>query len=224
MIRSYLKVIKPAITQVPVDEVYRYMMIKGEVSPEVRNLVEEIMPKVLASLDCKLVYARVPVIIQGREVQLGELKAVSKDLAKNLCQIDEAIVFLATIGNGYELLKKGLLVKGADYGLCADAIGTAAVEALCDKFCNEIIPEITGFYSNPRFSPGYGDLALDFQVSFLDFLQSKEAVGVNLNDTLLMTPQKSVSAITGLTANNKTHINNCSSCQNIDCEFKRDRI
>ena len=50
----------------------------------------------------------------------------------------------------------------------------------------------------PRFSPGYGDLPLDFQKEFLKITDASRKLGISLNDSLLMSPSKSVTAIIGI--------------------------
>jgi len=49
-----------------------------------------------------------------------------------------------------------------------------------------------------RFSPGYGDLPLDYQRTLLSVLDTSRKIGVSLTDSLLMVPSKSVSAIVGV--------------------------
>ena len=55
----------------------------------------------------------------------------------------------------------------------------------------------------PRFSPGYGDLPLETQRDVFRLLDCERKIGVWLNESLLMTPSKSVTAIFGLLGENK---------------------
>jgi cobalamin-dependent methionine synthase I len=50
----------------------------------------------------------------------------------------------------------------------------------------------------PRFSPGYGDLSLSVQSDLLNVLDARRNIGLTLSDSLMMIPQKSVTAIVGL--------------------------
>ena len=74
-----------------------------------------------------------------------------------------------------------------------DAVGTAAIEQLCDDFCSHLPKP-----QRPRFSPGYGDLPLETQGPLLQLLEAERLLGVGLTDSLLMTPTKSVTAFVGL--------------------------
>jgi len=50
----------------------------------------------------------------------------------------------------------------------------------------------------PRFSPGYGDLPLETQREIFDVLDCSRRIGLMLNDSLLMSPTKSVTAFVGV--------------------------
>ena len=55
-----------------------------------------------------------------------------------------------------------------------------------------------GMSLRPRFSPGYGDLPLTVQKEFMTLLDCAHLIGINLNESLLMSPSKSVTAIIGM--------------------------
>ncbi|MBR5296236.1 MAG: Vitamin B12 dependent methionine synthase activation subunit, partial [Clostridia bacterium] len=74
-------------------------------------------------------------------------------------------------------------------------IGSERVEALCDTFCNTFKEKSKTF---PRFSPGYGDLSLEVQKDVFSLLNCSKNTGIFLNDNLLMTPTKSVTAFMGI--------------------------
>ena len=90
--------------------------------------------------------------------------------------------------------------KSMTMGLLLGAIGTAAVEALCDRFCKDVGDELAqkGELLSPRFSPGYGDLPLSLQKEIFSYLGCSRSIGLTLNESLLMTPAKSVTAIAGI--------------------------
>ena len=55
-----------------------------------------------------------------------------------------------------------------------------------------------GLKSVSRFSAGYGDFPLECQRGLLEMLRADKILGISLNDSLLMTPAKSVTAVVGL--------------------------
>ena len=70
-------------------------------------------------------------------------------------------------------------------------------------FLNEKINEeavAAGKKARPRFSPGYGDVDLAVQKDFFRLLPCTR-IGLTLMDTLIMSPEKSVTAFVGITNN-----------------------
>ena len=76
-----------------------------------------------------------------------------------------------------------------------------------------------------RFSPGYGDLSLALQKDIFAVLDCPRKIGITLNESLLMSPSKSVTAIIGVCdekpecADNE---NKCESCTKQDCAYRRE--
>ena len=79
----------------------------------------------------------------------------------------------------------------------------------------------------PRFSPGYGDVPLEIQKDIVMLLDCAKRIGVSLNDSLLMSPSKSVTAFIGLQEPSgkmdKREVkstNKCAACAKTDCDFR----
>ena len=80
------------------------------------------------------------------------------------------------------------------------AIGAERIEALCDIFEQDIKQELTnnGYTVKPRFSAGYGDIPLELQRDIVSVLDCQRKIGITLNESLVMSPSKSVTAIIGI--------------------------
>ena len=124
----------------------------------------------------------------------------SLDIKKNLRDSGSVIFFAATVGFEIDRLISRYEVLSPATAVLIDAIGSERVEALCDEFCSEMKEKkrAEGFSLRPRFSAGYGDLPIEFQKTFFDLLDPPSRIGVTLNDSYLMTPRKSVTAIIGV--------------------------
>jgi cobalamin-dependent methionine synthase I len=128
----------------------------------------------------------------------------------------EVVIFAATVGLDFDRLVGRYKRVSPSKALLIQALGAERVEALCDKFC-------AGFEGRTsRFSPGYGDLELQSQKEIFDLLRVEEKIGISLNESLLMTPTKSVTAIFGI-KDEKTSVkdHDCSLCGLTECEFRR---
>lgn len=212
----------PELPAVPTKSVYRYLgMGRSRPDPAVAALVEECMPAFVSAARCRACYVQLPVRLRGETVDFGGLEAASASLAKNLSGCQRAILFAATLGAEEDLLRRRAGVSSPARALVLDAMGTAAIEALCDTLCDGWARENPGLRLRPRFSPGYGDLPLDFQVQLLALLDSGRKAGITLSETLLMIPQKSVSAIVGLgTSGCTARLHDCGACGKKDCAFR----
>ena len=74
-----------------------------------------------------------------------------------------------------------------------------------------------------RYSPGYGDLALESQREFFRVLNVTKTIGVSLTEGCLMVPTKSVTAFIGMSKTDKNCIlSGCEDCTMRDtCMYSR---
>lgn len=88
---------------------------------------------------------------------------------------------------------------GTDAIVC-DATASETADAAMDWLCallNRELPRTGGRLTANRFSPGYGDLALDAQAAIFRVLRPQE-IGISLTDSNMMIPEKSVTALAGV--------------------------
>ena len=210
------------LTDIPRRQVLRYLGMGHREDTSVSVLIDETQADFLQSIQCKGCYRIVPVAVTGDHVDLQLLDVQSKHLARALQGCSHAMLFAATIGAEADLLRRRAAVRSAARELVADAVGSAAIESFCDLMCREIAVNALGMRFRPRFSPGYGDLSIDTQRGLLDVLDAGKTIGVRLTDSLLMVPQKSVTAIVGLGTDGCTLFGvDCDDCSRADCEFRR---
>lgn len=179
-------------------EILRYL--RAEENPDVNSLIDSCIAEAEADLAYRLCYARLPISIDGDELELGFASVRSHSLALCLDGCDEIVLMCATIGVGLDRLIKKYSLLQPSRGVVLQALGSERVEALCDAFCDELKVELGKEMATarPRFSPGYGDLSLDVQRDVFLFLDPAKRIGVSLGKDLFMTPSKSVTAIIGI--------------------------
>lgn len=182
------------------------------------GLVSECIDEFRKAVKYKACFAKVPVSIECDTVDLGFLKAECKSLRKNLDGCEYAYIFAATAGfDSQRLIERNMLLSPIK-GMVTDCIGSAAIEAFCDKVNSSF--ENCDFL-RPRFSPGYGNLPIDCQKNIVDFLDTKKNIGLSLTDSLMMTPVKSVTAIIGIgKEKNKCTGPGCMICRKPDCPYR----
>lgn len=181
------------------NEVMRYMGCK-EASAEIESLIDQGIFECADKLTYKVAYREFPIFSSEDYLDLGFVKTKSRDLRSMLNRCDSVILFAATVGIGIDraILKHGRL--SPSIALAIQAIGSERIEALCNTFCFEMKEKcaLEGRILTPRFSPGYGDLPLELQKDIFLSLGCEKNIGLTLNDSLLMSPTKSVTAIIGI--------------------------
>ena len=200
-------------------EALRYAGVKGN-TPEMSALLRECAALCENSLTPRVCYAFHPVVRQDGILDLGFAQTDSSALKRNLAGCEEIVLFAATIGLEMDRLIAKYARLSPARSVMLQAIGAERIEALCDAFEEELIRQ--GHELSPRFSPGYGDLPLDLQRNIFAALDCPKHIGVSLNESLLMSPSKSVSAIIGLNGEtSECCVHNCALCTLTNCLYRR---
>lgn len=187
------------------DEVLRYVGYnKANITEEDRLLVRDEINRIRPSLGGKACYRRFKIeVMEGGIIRLpyGDIK--SNDLTRNLKDCEEIFVFAATIGSAFdrEIVKANHTSMARASIL--QAIGAAAVEDVVESLVKELEQQVVteGKHLRPRYSPGFGDYVLENQRGIFEILTPEKYTGITLMDTLIMAPEKSVTAIAGIEKN-----------------------
>lgn len=186
---------------IPGREVARYLGYSREAIMAGDEMIEKTIAGVRKLIAGKAVYCRYPLSLFGEDgIQMPYGEVHSLQLHENLKGCTEIYIFAATIGAAFDReLNRARIRSLADAALL-QAAGAAAVEAVCDEL-NELLEKeaaAEGKKLRRRFSPGYGDYALENQKGIFDILNPSKLIGLSLMDTLIMSPEKSVSAVIGV--------------------------
>ncbi len=181
-------------------EMMRYWGVKGTPNEQELIVAQKAEKLALGVAAPKMVYERFDCTLNDDTVMIGNLTIHSRDLAKCLKGCKSAVMLCSTVGIGIDNLINRY--NGIDMALstAVSACGSALIETYLDEFMLNFSKELKKNKEKmtPRFSPGYGDLSLSLQLDFFRILQITKRIGVTLNDSLLMTPTKSVTAIFGI--------------------------
>ena len=177
-------------------EILRYSDCK-DLSPEIEKLLNECIEEIKSKLSYKVCYCVLPVKATEKSIDFDAFRVNSEKLSLNLKNCERVIVFGATLGTEIDrlIMKHGKL--SPTKALFFQSIGAAQIEALCDEFLEDIKKDLK-VNLKPRFSPGFGDLELTTQKDIFKILDCSKKIGLTLNDSLLMSPTKSVTAFVGI--------------------------
>ena len=208
------------------QEIWRYsgyMGMKEAVDENIRSLLSELQNEVKNSFSYKVCFRRMELTWEKDSPRLP-LGIRSADLAKCLWGSSEVILFAATVGLEIDRYIARYQRFSPTKALLLQAYGAERVESLCNAFCGEMEKEAAekGLNCTARFSPGYGDLPLGAQREFFRLLDCNRQIGISLNESLLMTPSKSVTAIFGIgDCVGSVRVHKCENCEKTDCQFRR---
>ena len=197
----------PAKDEIEIDrkEVYRYMGYTmkqiNETEEHIAKMIEDVIRQTEEIITPKACYSRFPVEVKGDgRILLPYGEVVSHDLTRNLHDCQEIFLFAATIGADFDRLLRRTRVESMAKAAILQAAGAAAVESLCDHLNDELKKQVEaeGNKTHPRYSPGYGDYILENQRGIFSVLQPPRYIGLSLMDTLIMAPEKSVTAVIGI--------------------------
>lgn len=177
-------------------EILRYAGCKNT-DNEISNLLDTCIKEVKDKLTYKVCYRELYVSVTDDICDFTIFSLQSRKLALNLKGCKKVILFAATIGVEIDRLIAKYGHISPSKALMFQAIGAERIEALCNVFCEDIANELNSELM-PRFSPGYGDLSLVSQKDIFAVLDCSKRIGLSLNDSLLMSPSKSVTAFVGL--------------------------
>lgn len=209
------------------SEIWRYAGFLGkqdEINGELKCTFEEVKKEICGLFSYKVCYRRMKISDGNGEFSLPFLLK-SKSLLTLLENCNEIIIFAATVGLEIDRYIAKQQKVSPVKALLANAYGAERIENLCNTFCADIKEQlqIENKFVTRRFSPGYGDFPLEAQKEMFALLDPNRQIGVSLNESLLMSPSKSVTAIMGIKQGKceNTAEQKCSDCNKADCVFRK---
>ena len=172
-------------------EAVRYLGGAGVAPNDAMNaLLDDCERELLSVIDAKYLYRVI-------DLPCGELTQ-GQDIKKHLAGCQRAAVLCATLGAGVDRLLRVSQIADMSRAVVLNSLAAAAIEQVCDEAERLIAERVSEPYFTFRFSPGYGDYPLETQKQLLRLLDAPRKIGLSLNDSLLLTPVKSVTAVIGL--------------------------
>ena len=185
-------------------EVARYLGYRRATPPEadVSALMEKAaseMQSVMKAQSVFEIYDLSVVSTCPTTVSFADVTLQSQDLGRNLAGCSKVALLAATIGPQVDALIRRHSSLDPVYASILQATGAMYIEELVDLVNSEIkkIAAAQGLKTKARYSPGYGDVPLQVQKDFFRLLPCTR-IGLTLMDTLIMAPEKSVTAFIGL--------------------------
>ncbi len=212
------------LTGVRRQEMLRYLHYRGE---KLTDTMEADLTRceemVLATARPRAVWRLFPCERCGADSANG-FAPEGESIRQLLSGCHSLILFAATLGSEIDLLIQRTQHRNIGDALMIDAASSAAIENVCDNLCADLAELMAPDSLTDRFSPGYGDFPLGQQADFFRVLDIPRKIGVTLTDSGLMIPQKTVTALIGVSKQPQTkRRRDCGSCNLFpDCSFQKE--
>lgn len=138
-----------------------------------------------------------------------------RDAASHLSGCTAAVLLAITLGQGLEAALRRAMAQDVEQGVYLDAAAGVLAEQYAEA-AEEALRRAAGeegLFLTGRFSPGYGDLPLSVQGAWVRLLDAPRKIGLTVNESGLLLPRKSVTALLGLSRRETAgHAAGCDTC------------
>ncbi len=212
------------LTGIDHREVLRYLGYGGHAVPaDAEADIARCAETVRRTARPRAVWRRFELLPDGTLAGTG-FRPAGEDIRAHLSGCEAAVLMAATLGGEIDALLRRTQVTSMADAVLLDACASAATENVCNNLCADLERELAPLHLTDRFSPGYGDLPLSQQADLFRVLDVTRRIGVTLTDSGLMLPQKTVTAILGLSpAPAKKRARACDTCTlYATCLYRKD--
>ncbi len=170
---------------------------KSSLPSDLNAQLDRCEAQLLRTVRPRLVWRLFPLMHDGTLGDTG-YRPGGRDIHEFLAECDGVVLMAATLGVETESLIRRASLRNMADAVILDAAGSAAIETVCDHFCEDLAERLSPRFLTDRFSPGYGDMPLSDQQALFRLLDVTRRIGVSLSKSGLMIPQKSVTALIGV--------------------------
>lgn len=183
-----------SVLEINRKEIKRYLSIYKD-DTQSDELISWGITKIYEVANPRAIYIEDTISISDNEIKFSFDIVKSKNLSKNLCGLENAYIFCATIGIEVDRLIQKYAKIEPSKSVVLNAVASAFIEEFCD-YINNLLKEKAELC--PRFSAGYGDFSITHQNSILNVLDANKRLGISLTESYMMTPTKTVTAVVGI--------------------------
>lgn len=185
---------------IDLDRALVYMGSRGRDASALMPLVSECAEKLAQTAVPRYYYRLLPLCRTDAGIELSGtgLVLTGSSIAEHLEGCDRCIILAATLSEAADKLIRSYEAYDMAKAFVTDCIASSAIEDVCDEAEAEIRSRLPDKFFTWRYSPGYGDLPLSLQGKFLSVLEAPKRIGLNVTESCMLVPAKSVTAVIGV--------------------------
>ena len=213
------------VDNIDLDRALVYMGSRGRDASALMPLVNECAERLAETISPLYIYRLFPLkrSEKGIEVCGTELVLTGRSIFDHLEGCESCVLLAATLSSGADRLIRQFEAYDMTKAFVTDCIASSAIEDVCDGAENDIMKRLPDKHFTWRYSPGYGDLPLELQRMLLNVLDAPKRIGLNVTDSGMLVPSKSVTAVIGVSdepvSRKKRGCGGCSMFEN--CTFRK---
>lgn len=216
-----------SLNEIPIVEVLHFLGWRGSpIDAELLRQIRRIIDSALGTI-CPRIAIRRFVLEQDLSLRGTTFSPAGEDVKTMLSGCTEAVLLAATLGAESERFLLQIQARSSSDALLADAVLSAAIEAVCNEAENALRSQIEKRqqYLTDRFSPGYGDMPMAQSREICEVLSAGREIGLTVSSSGIMIPRKSVTAVMGISMSPvKRRASACESCSSAaTCPLNRER-
>jgi len=211
------------------SNIEKFMGYEGPVPDPIPSMIDDVLANVKPYCNIQGGYRIFESFSRDKRKHLVTLDDVTfkiKPIISNLIRkAEKAALFVCTAGEGVgkwskELMSQGDLMKG----YIVDVVGSEIVEKAMDKIQDGLEADMkkSGLGITDRYSPGYCDWQVVEQQKLFSLFPDNYC-NIQLSETSLMYPIKSVSGIIGIGKSAEKKGYTCDFCYVKDCIYRKKR-
>jgi len=192
---------------------------------DILSMVLEVMDETAGCFDIHggyQIFDRIAFMSDTRGIRIEDVCfSPDKIVYHQLKHSEQIAVFVCTAGEGISQWSKNTMTDDPLKGFIADITGSVVVEAAIDMIQRKLSYEMkqAGLKITNRYSPGYCGWHTSEQHKLFSLLP-KAICGIQLTDSALMLPIKSVSGFIGIGANVRFNPYTCQICDAEQCVYR----
>lgn len=211
------------IKDINFDEALRYLGYGGTAPDEkTKELLLSCGKQLQNAMEGKFVY-KVFDLEEG-QIKNSNFILQGQAIQNHLKNCEKVIFMCATLSGGVDLLIRRKQITGMAEAIVTDSLASAMIEQVCDKAEEIMLKDFPEYEHTWRFGLGYDDFPLDCQKQFLEILDAPKRIGVCVNNSMMLTPTKSVTCVIGLGHGLEvSRKKNCDMCSFREkCQFRKE--
>lgn len=207
------------------EEALRYMGHKAEPDERLAAVMDECEAGLLACAKPRRVWRVFDVIRENGELSLSGcgFHLEGDDIARHISGCDKAAVLAVTLSAAVDRFLKTQTLADGLKGLVSDAMASVLTEQVCARAQREILAGMSGYSATWCYAAGYGDFPIEILPRLLECVDAARKIGVSCTVSNMLTPQKSIVGIVGLsTEGTRAKARGCAECNlRKICSFRK---